>query len=623
MHLLLAQAGAISDGSEPVDLAQAPADVVVISAADTELAGLAEARRAGAGATLRLANLMHFTHPYTVDTYLEQTAIGSRLVIARILGGEAYWPYGLEQFSARLAEAGVPFVALPGDDKPDTVLSERSTVSGDDYAALWAYLVEGGVANYRNFLHYAEAMLTGAERPVPAQPLLRAGVYAPDLGVTDLETLRRECWQADRPVAAITFYRALVQGAGLDPVDRLFRALGREGVNPLPVFVASLKDEVSVATLRHLFSEAAPALVLNATSFAVSTPQTGADPNPPTPLDETGAPVLQITFSGSRREDWAENLNGLSARDIAMNVALPEIDGRIFTRAVSFKGEAYFDADCQCPISRYEGEEGRIAFVAELARRWTDLGRTPATERRVAMVLANYPNKDGRLANGVGLDTPAAVIAAFEDMRRAGYGLADVPTDTKDLMARILSGPTNWLTDRAERKGGQRLPLALYREAYDRLPEGLRRQVEARWGAPEADPFCDGDGFSLSVLLFGNVALGVQPARGYNVDPKGTYHDPDLVPPHHYFAFYIWLREVFGAQAVVHMGKHGNMEWLPGKSLALSDSCFPEAVFGPVPHIYPFIVNDPGEGTQAKRRAQAVIVGHLTPPWCEPRPTGR
>ena len=189
-----------------------------------------------------------------------------------------------------------------------------------------------------------------------------------------------------------------------------------------------------------------------------------------------------------------------------------------------------------------------------------------------------------------------------------------MPEDGAALMARITSGPTNWLADRAAREGGERLAMADYRTAFSQLPENVQQQVTERWGPPEADPFAGPDGFALSVHRYGNAIVGVQPARGYNIDPKETYHAPDLVPPHNYLAFYVWLREVWGADAVVHFGKHGNLEWLPGKAVALSAACFPEAVLGPMPHLYPFIVNDPGEGTQAKRRAQAVVVDHLTPP---------
>jgi cobaltochelatase CobN len=138
--------------------------------------------------------------------------------------------------------------------------------------------------------------------------------------------------------------------------------------------------------------------------------------------------------------------------------------------------------------------------------------------------------------------------------------------------------------------------------------------VTERWGAPEGDPFFRDGVFALPLARFGETLVGIQPARGYNIDPKESYHSPDLVPPHGYLAFYAYLREVYGADAVVHMGKHGNLEWLPGKALALSETCWPEAVLGPLPHVYPFIVNDPGEGTQAKRRTSAVIIDHLTPP---------
>ena len=609
MHLLAASPGAIDDGTEPVDLGQTPADVVVLSAADTELALLSEARATMADPPgLRLASLLHLRHPFTVDSHLDTCATRSRLVVARVLGGTGYWRYGAEQYHARLREAGVPLALLPGDDKPDPELRALSTVSDADYDALWSYLVEGGPANAARFLAYCRHMLDGGEAPEPATPLLRAGIYWPGTEAADLDTLRA-AWTEGAPVVPLVFYRALVQGAGLNPINRLTRALSRAGLNPMPVFVASLKDPVSQATLAELFAAAPPEVILNATSFAVATPETPAA----NPLAATGAPVLQVVLAASTEEAWAEGTAGLSARDIAMNVALPEVDGRVMTRAVSFKGEAFRDEATECPIATYKAHGERIGFVAELARRWADLRRTPAADRRVALVLANYPNRDGRLANGVGLDTPAATVGVLQAMAGAGYAVTP-PEDAQALMARLLAGPTNWLADRAERDGGETLPLATYRTWFDALPWTLKEQITARWGAPEDDPFVTADGFKLSIHRFGNAVVGLQPARGYNIDPTETYHAPDLVPPHGYLAFYLWLRQHWGAQAIVHMGKHGNLEWLPGKAVALSADCWPEAALGPLPHVYPFIVNDPGEGTQAKRRAQAVIVDHLTPP---------
>ena len=619
MHLLAATPGSIDDGSEPVDPGQTPADVVFISAADTELAALSEARAdlGEAVGSLRLANLTHLQHPMSTDLHLDNCATKSRLVIARVLGGRGYWKYGLEQYAIRLGQAGVAFAALPGDDKPDDELWRLSTVPREDWESLWAYMVEGGPENSANFLRYANAMLTEAEKPAAAKPLLRAGVYWPGTGIADLAALRGQ-WTQGAPVVPITFYRALVQGAGLHPINRLVKALLRRGLNPLPVFVASLKDPVSVATLQSLFEQAPPSVILNCTSFAVGSPHQGDDANqlsnPLTMPEAQAAPVFQVVLSGASEQSWAEGLNGLSARDIAMNVALPEVDGRILSRAISFKGEAFFDEATQCPIAAYRARGDRVEFVADLAKNWAGLRHAPVAERKVALILANYPNKDGRLANGVGLDTPAGTVHVLQHMAGAGYSAQDLPATGNELMDLIMAGPTNWLTDRAKRDGGERLPLADYMAHYEALPWALREAMETRWGKPDADPFLGADGFALSVLNFGNVVVGVQPARGYNIDPKDTYHAPDLVPPHNYLAFYFWLRNQFGAQAFVHMGKHGNLEWLPGKAVALSEECWPEAALGPYPHIYPFIVNDPGEGTQAKRRSSAVIIDHLTPP---------
>ncbi|GAA3860498.1 cobaltochelatase subunit CobN [Celeribacter arenosi] len=613
MHLLAATPGAIDDGKDAVDLGQSPADLVVISAADTELALLSEARAEMADApSLRLASLMHLRHPMSVDLHIDTCASKSQLVIARVLGGTGYWQYGVEQYAARLHEAGVALALLPGDDKPDAELAALSTVSKEDYHALWAYLVEGGAANAQAFLTYARAMIEGGEKPAPAAPLLRAGPYWPGAGVSDLDHIRAQ-WSDGAPVVPIVFYRALVQGAGLMPVNLMTRALLKRGLNPLPVFVASLKDALSAATLENLFSQTPPDVILNCTSFAVGTPQKAGD-NPLSARFANGAPVFQVVLASSSREAWDEGTVGLSARDIAMNVALPEVDGRVLTRAVSFKGEAYFDEATECPIATYQADGNRVDFVADLTQRWARLRRTDAHDRRVGLILANYPNKDGRLANGVGLDTPAATVSTLIALAEVGYAVENAPQNATDLMTEILAGPTNWLTDRAAREGGERLSLTDYLAAYDALPHTVRQEIEDRWGAPEDDPFFTEGAFALSILRYGNAVVAIQPARGYNIDPTDTYHAPDLVPPHNYLAFYFWLRHGFGAHALVHMGKHGNMEWLPGKAVSLSEACLPEVVFGPTPHLYPFIVNDPGEGTQAKRRAQAVIIDHLTPP---------
>ncbi|RCS25373.1 cobaltochelatase subunit CobN [Phyllobacterium salinisoli] len=618
MHLLLAQKGTIAEGGEAVDLGQSPGDILFLSAADTELASLAAAHAAFAGgATLRLASIMALAHPMSVDTYIERTARYARLIVVRVIGGESYWPYGLEALHACAINHGVMLAVLPGDDKPDAGLHRFSTVAAEDRDALWHYLIEGGTQNARGFLEYCAALLGAGEKPAEASPLLKAGIWWPGRGVVSLEEVRSGRTEGDDngAVVAICFYRALVQSGQTKGVEALIDALAAQGLNPLPVFVSSLKDPVSVATLDGIFSELSPDVVLNATGFAVSAPGAARQP---TVLEKRGAVVLQTIFSGSTEEAWEASPQGLSARDLAMNVALPEVDGRVLSRAVSFKSARHYDETVEANIVTHEPRADRVAFVAELAARWARLRRKPVGERRVAVIMANYPNRDGRLGNGVGLDTPAGTLEALSVMKQAGYPVADLPGDGDALIGYLMAGPTNAAPGASEhgREIRETLSLNQYKHFLEKLPIKIQEEIAARWGAPEADPFfLDATrGFALPLARFGETLVGIQPARGYNIDPKESYHSPDLVPPHGYLAFYAYLREAFGADAIVHMGKHGNLEWLPGKALALSENCYPEAVFGAVPHIYPFIVNDPGEGTQAKRRSAAVIIDHLTPP---------
>lgn len=609
MHLLLAQKGTIADGREAIDLGQTPGDVLFLSAADTELASVAAAHRARGGNTrLRLASLATLSHPMSVDTYVERTARHAKLIVIRALGGASYFRYVLEALLATAVANGIRLVALPGDDRPDEGLIPFNRIDEADRANLWAYLTEGGADNAGRFLAYADALVSGGEKPEPATPLDKAGIWWPGRGVVDAATWR-ELAGADAPAAAVCFYRAYVQSGETRPVEMLIEALAAEGVRALPLFVSSLKEPVSVETVRAAFTEIRPEVVLNATSFAVSAP--GAD-RKPTVLDETGAPVLQVVFSGSSRAAWEASGQGLTARDLGMNVSLPEVDGRVLSRAVSFKAAARYDDGVEANIVSLDPVEDRIRFTARLAAGWARLRRATPAKRRVALVMANYPNRDGRLGNGVGLDTPAGTLEVLRAMAAAGYAVSDLPADGDALIAHLMAGPTNAANDGREIR--ETLSLKDYKAFFASLPESIQMEMTARWGAPEADPFVIGDVFALPLARFGETLVGIQPARGYNIDPKETYHSPDLVPPHGYLAFYAFLRQSYGAHAIVHMGKHGNLEWLPGKALALSENCYPEAVLGPVPHLYPFIVNDPGEGTQAKRRSAAVIVDHLTPP---------
>ncbi|HEY0835998.1 MAG TPA: cobaltochelatase subunit CobN, partial [Azospirillum sp.] len=419
MHLLAAQPGSLGDGGEAVDLGQSPADILFLSAADSELACLAAARdRLGEDApSLRLANILQLGHNLSVDVYAENTVAHAGLVILRLLGGERYWPYGLEQVAETCRRHGIPLAVLPGDDQPDAELMRRCTVPADSAHRLWQYGVHGGIDNAVELLRYAQSLLGYDVAWREPMPLLRAGLYWPGAAQPDLDALRRQ-WTDGAPVAALVFYRALVQAANVAVIDALIDALRSEGLNPLPIHTSSLKEGAAAAVVAELLGAAAPDVILNATSFAVSQPGAARTP---TPFDEADCPVLQVVFSGGSESAWRAGAAGLSARDIAMNVALPEVDGRILARAVSFKAEARRHEPTQSWILDYRPVPDRVAFTARLAAAWARLRRTPARERRVGIVLANYPNRDGRLANGVGLDTPAGVVEALSALRAAGY----------------------------------------------------------------------------------------------------------------------------------------------------------------------------------------------------------
>jgi cobaltochelatase CobN len=585
MHLLASTTGVIDGGAEAVDLAQSPADIVVLTAADSEIASLALAHDRTGVPSLRLASMLQLQHPLSVDLYVEKTLGRSRLIVVRLLGGKGYWPYGLEQVEALARSRNIALCVLPGDAHPDPELTRHSTLAPADCERLRQYLVAGGSANAENFLLYCRHLLDGTAAPEPAALLPRAAVY-------------RDLRAPGEATAALIFYRSVIEGAQTAPIDALLEALSSRNIGAVALYVASLKDQASIATVAATLADRPPDIILNATSFAASAAG-GGDP-----LAPYGCPVLQVVLAGSSEEQWLASTAGLGPRDLAMNVVLPELDGRILSRAVSFKADIERHAATEARLVTYRPVADRVAFVADLAAKWVKLRRARADERRIAIVLANYPDKDGRIANGVGYDTPASTIAILAALREAGYGIADYPASGNDLIEGL----------QRQRARGPSLPLADYTRHFSVLPETVRMRIITQWGLPENDPHFSDGGFVIPALTLGNAVVMIQPARGYGTDPKATYHDPALVPPHFYLACHFWLRHAFGADAIIHNGKHGNLEWLPGKATALSAGCFPEAILGALPQLYPFIVNDPGEGTQAKRRTSAVIIDHLTPP---------
>ncbi len=331
-------------------------------------------------------------------------------------------------------------------------------------------------------------------------------------------------------------------------------------------------------------------------------------------------PVLQAVLCTSSSAEWEASSAGLTPRDTAMNVVLPEFDGRINTVAISFKEEGRFDEQLGTTIKAYVPVEDRVAFTVRLALNHARLRSTPNAEKRIAILFGNYPTKNARIGNGVGLDTPASVMNLLRALSEAGYNVGEIPPDGDALMHRLIDRCTNdeeFLTDDQLRNAVGHVSLATYDAWFNELPAEARRAMVEQWGVPLGAVGRIEDRLAIPGLRFGNVFVGIQPPRGFGADPMAIYHSPDLPPTHHYLAYYRWLRDEFGAHAVIHMGKHGNLEWLPGKATALSEECYPEIMLSDLPNFYPYIINNPGEGTQAKRRAHAVIIDHLIPPMTQ------
>ncbi|WP_445548377.1 MULTISPECIES: cobaltochelatase subunit CobN [unclassified Frankia] len=569
---------------------------------------------------------------------------GADAVVVRLLGGQRAWPDGL---AAALA-AGLPTVVLGGEAVPDADLMRRSTVPAGVATEALAYLVEGGAANLAELYRFlADTLLLTGFGFAPPTPMPAAGVH----GMRAAKT--------DRPTVGVVFYRAHATSGNTAFVDVLCDALEARGANARPVFAASLRGLGSASD--DVLPLLAGVDVLIVTMLAAGgTRPADASAGGDEEAWDIGAlaaldiPVLQGLCLTSSRAQWAGSDAGLSPMDAAMQVAIPEFDGRIITVPFSFK-ESGPDG-----VPVYLADPERAARLAGTAARLARLRHVPNVEKKIALVLSSYPTKHARVGNAVGLDTPASAIRLLAALRAAGYDLGEngpggrgVPTDGDTLIHTLIAAgghDVEWLTEQQLAAAPARVPAGVYRRWFDALPASLREGMLRHWGDPPGSLYVDppvltpgdvpggsgggndrggaggggggrprpADGpepaIVLAALRFGNVLLMIQPPRGFGENPVAIYHDPDLPPSHHYLAAYRWLDEEFGADAVVHLGKHGTLEWLPGKGLGLSAGCAPDAVLGDLPLVYPFLVNDPGEGTQAKRRAHAVIVDHLVPP---------
>jgi cobaltochelatase CobN len=595
--------------------------ILVLTNADTEILSLrvvAEMLPPGFP-SLRAANPAHLERAPELD--------GVALVIVRLLGGRQSWEAQFDQLRADCLSRGVPLLAFSGEAVPDAELAALSTAPSATVTEAFRYLTQGGVDNLANMLRFvADTVLMegfGFDAPVeiPAFGVL------PSAGAEH---------QPDRPTVAVFFYRAHVVSGNTRFVDELCDGIRAKGANALPVYGYSLRADAAADDGASPRSPVVELLATHEVDAVITTVLAAGSLDEEAECWDAGAlaeldvPVVQAICATVPSSTWESSSTGLSPMDVAMAVAIPEFDGRIVTVPFSFKETVDADDVLGSPVTAYRTRPDRVARVAGLAVRLGGLRRTPPSEKRIALVLSAYPTKRSRLGNAVGLDTPASVIDLLHALRDAGYRVDRIPATGDDLMAELADALTyerDTLSPAQSARAVGRWSGDAYRSWFAGLPADLQATMDEAWGpAPgtvyvePADPDPTGAPAVGHVdLVFTGIDLGgvlvtVQPPRGFGENPIAVYHSPDLPPTHHYLGFYRWLDQGWGADAVVHVGKHGTLEWLPGKSVGLSASCFPDAALGDLPFIYPFVVNDPGEGTQAKRRTHAVIVDHLVPP---------
>jgi cobaltochelatase CobN len=592
MHVIFRESHGLEETETPTDLGQSPADLVVLSLSDSDLGAFAAGWHRGGGPegrlpSLRLANIVALKHPLSVDTYVEQTLAGARGILIRLIGGVPYWPYGLQQIEALARDKGIALAVLPADGRPDPRLDAVSTVPASTLRRLSQLCDTGGAVAAQAALAQMALAAGLYAGPVPgAKTLPFVGAWTPEDGVT---CPAPAIFADDAPLVTVVFYRSFLVAADLAPIEALFTALRARGFRALGLFAPSLKAPGARGWLERQVRALAPVAIVNATSFS------GRGDAGRSPLDAADVPVFQVALSTATRDAWDGSDRGLSPADLAMHVVLPEVDGRLFAGVASFKEPGARDPDLQFSRFAHAPEPARIDAIADKVAAWHSLSTTPPAQRRLALVLSTYPGRAWNMAHAVGLDALASAEAMLDDLAHAGHSIAPGPA----LHAALEADRITW-------------PLAAYHAALARLPQSLRDDLHDAWGAPEDDPDATPDGFTFAATMRGQALVALQPERGTPAARDAEYHDLARVPRHAYVAFYLWLRD--RADALIHVGAHGTLEWLPGKSVALSDDCWPEALIGPLPVIYPFIVNDPGEAAQAKRRIGAVTLGHVPPP---------
>ena len=493
--------------------------------------------------------------------------------------------------------------------------------SPEDYATVYKLETIGGDENHKSSLIWALKTFDGVDLEVPdAIVPMAQGVYVPGEGGYTLEEGLRDVGKSGKPVILIIFVNSYYIRHNTAAIDVIWRKVKEIGAEPVAIFQKSYENELtgSIGIARiideYLVRDGKPIVdsVINTMGFSLTLtakPGTGEQTPDDNFFERLNVPVIQaINLYGTAR-DWKESPFGLGPADIAMSVVDPEFDGQI--DSVPYCGTEKLESGDFKQVAI----EDRCSAIVEMAYLWAMLRHIPNKDKKVAILIYMYPPRQDLAGGGYGLDTLQSVSDMLRWFRDDGYSLDWMPENGKELVNRLLDGVTNddnWKSDKQLRDVAVDM---VTKEQYDvwfsQIAESAQKRFVEAWGDPPGDLHTLDVKQLLPGIMNGNVFIGFQPDRGKCTTE--SIHDPWTAPPHQYLGFYRWLKEVWGADAVVHIGTHGTLEWLPGKSVGLSEECDPDIILGKLPNINPYIIDNPGEGMQSKRRQYAVTTTHMIP----------
>ncbi|BBO81945.1 cobaltochelatase subunit CobN [Desulfosarcina ovata subsp. sediminis] len=520
-------------------------------------------------------------------------------------------------------------------------LAAMATLPADIIERALNFHVYGGKENIEQFLNWLGELAGNVPAGTSHAPkdLPRAGIYHPgtDRYFTDLEDYLT--WYKKRePLVGLLFPRTFWVEENLAAFNAIVHEIESRGAGVIPVFsdgwFGQVKnDDVIRQFFIHDHRVRIEALVSYSAFFLKSRQKQAAIEREATTdvLKQLNVPILKMIHAARQTEEqWRAEPQGLNLPQVIISITLPEFDGLIEPILVG-GSDGTGDYAPAKPLA------GQVPYLVDRLMQWIALRHKTNAERKVAFVLLNSPCKsvEATVGTAFGLDSLESMARIMQKMQAAGYRLDWVPENGRELIDEIMGRKAlpdfRWTTiDEIVSKGGAAdfVPLETYRQWFATLPPDAREKVSAAWGDPDATRRLSGvqklsfglhEGkIVISGIKNGNVFIGVQPKRGCagsrcDGEVCKILHDPEVPPPHQWLAWHQWLENDFGADVVVHVGTHGVLELLPGKTTALTESCFPRISLGKAPHLYIYNLTNPMEAVVAKRRSNAVITDHMPP----------